>query len=365
MIYFLFKYLETRGFPWLFRYIPTRTASSLALSLLTSLLMGRPLSNLLYRKGIRSKERSYFNMSTISKNGTPTMGGLLLIINGAGGALLWCDLTNPYVLYLLAVGLCFGSMGAFDDWKKVKGVSSDSGLSTKGKYFLQCLIFFGIVGLIIIRPDASPLPPGMITKVYVPFLKEPLMDLGLAYIPVALVFFLIAANSVNLTDGMDGLVTVPTITVTSVLALFAYILGNKVQAGHLLYPFMDRVAEVTVFCGAQIGTLLGFLWFNSFPAEVFMGDTGSLYLGGILSLMSLMLKKEFILVLAGGVFMAEAFTSQVQKLFFLPRGRRLFTMAPLHHVFQNQEMSEAKIVIRFWIVSVLLAVLSVLTIKVR
>jgi len=389
VLYFLCRYLERLGLPRVFRYITTRGALSFIFSLGISLGLGRPLINTLYRHGYRSNERSY-QLSASGKQGTPMMGGLLIMIACVGVTLLWCDLSNPYVLPIIAVGLVLAALGAADDIQKVKGKKadkepspprgtlwcllsqlqgssndkSDKGLSRLVKYTVQGLLGLAL-GILVWHPSLSPLPEEVRTKIYVPFYKYDVVDIGWLYVPAIAVWIVGASNAVNLTDGMDGLAIVPTITVSVVMAVFAYITGNQVWSKHLLYTFLPRVAEITVLCLSLVGAGMGFLWFNTFPAEVFMGDTGSMFLGGILGTAALFLKQEMIFLFAGSLFIVEGVSSLVQEKFGLRKGKRIFYRAPLHDTYKHQGMAESKVTVRYWIISILVAAIALATIKVR
>ena len=365
MFYWLAGIIEEAGGPALFRFITARSIFAVLTAFLVTLAIGRPVINMLYRRGYRSKERSYGDINTASKTGTPVMGGILLIMSGIGSAALWCDLQNPFVLSLLAASLWFSAMGGLDDLLKVKRGDSDKGLSRPAKYLGQ--ITFGIaLGVLVVYPPYSPLPPDLTTQVHVPFYKYPLMDFGWLYVAFIILMIVYSANAVNFADGMDGLAIVPSFFVLVVLGVFGYVMGNIKLSGYLFYPYIPGAGEVAVFCSALGGAAIGFLWFNAHPAEVFMGDTGSLMLGGTMGTAAVLLKQEVLFVLAGGVFALEILSTAVQEWLGLGLlGRRILARAPLHHTFSHRGMAESKVVVRFWIVSAILAALAIATLKIR
>jgi len=365
VFYWLGELIQEAGGPALFRYLTARSVFAVITAFLLTLLVGRPVINALYRRGYRSAERSYGDINTASKAGTPVMGGILLLLSGLGSAALWCDLGNPFVLALLAASLWFAAMGAMDDLLKVRRGDSDKGLSRAAKYFGQ--IAFGLaLGLLVVNASTSPLPAQVASQLHVPFYKHALLDLGWLYVAFIVVMIVYSANAVNFADGMDGLAIVPSFFVLVVLGVFGYVLGNVKLTEYLFYPYLPGAGEVAVFCAALGGAALGFLWFNAHPAEVFMGDTGSLLLGGAMGTAAVLLKQEVLFVLAGGVFAAEILSTAIQEWIGLGLlKRRIFARAPIHHTFQHRGMAETKVVVRFWIVSALLAALAVATLKIR
>lgn len=366
MLYELAQYLESHGFSVLFSFITTRAAIAFIMAFLLTLLIGRPIIHLLFKRGFRNIERTYGVISTESKNGTPTMGGIMMLLAGLGTAALWCDMTNPFVLFLFFAALYFAAMGAIDDYAKVKGGDADKGLSRKAKYLLQ-ILFGTALGLFMSLKAITPLPVEIATELYLPFIKAPLFDLGYLYIPFAIIMIVYSANAVNFADGLDGLTIVPSFFLIIVLAIFSYVLGNVNFSEYLLYTHLPGVGEMTIFFAALGGAAVGFLWFNAHPAEIFMGDTGSLFLGGVLGTAAVLLKQEFLFLMAGGFFVLEIVSSGIQTYLGLSGkvGRRIFTRAPIHHVYQNRGIAESKIVTRFWIVSALLAVFAIMTMKIR
>ena len=359
MFYHLSEALAESGGTKLFSYTTMRAFLAFSTAFILGLIAGRPIINMLYRKGMRSKERSYGDINTQSKSGTPIMGGLIILVAGMGSTLLWCDLTSLHVWITLLCGLWFALVGGYDDYHKVKGGSADAGLSRVGKYLCQ----FGmgaVIGWVLIHESTTPFPSELKGYLYFPLLKDPIFDLGYMYIPFAALVVSFITNAVNFTDGLDGLVTVPSMFVFIVFAVFAYIMSNVNFSTVLLYPYLQGTEELVVLCSAMIGGCLGFLWFNAHPAEVFMGDMGSLMIGGVISSVALLLKQEALFVLVGAVFVAELFSTLVQERLGLAKGKRIFYRAPLHHTFQHQGMSETKIVVRLWIVSAVCAAIALL-----
>ncbi|MCB9638814.1 MAG: phospho-N-acetylmuramoyl-pentapeptide-transferase [Myxococcales bacterium] len=459
MLYHLSEYLvqafEAAGPLRLVRYISFRTIVAMLTSFLITLLIGRTVINFLYRRKIRDVVRDYSVMSVESKKGTPTMGGILMILAILASIALWGNFRSPFLYYLLFAMFWFAAVGGIDDYFKIRNQNSDAGLSRKAKYLSQIsygLIFgffflysgttplphptkqsgcrvktwkskecdkpcktnadcatntCGVTGAVCMQgrcaPPAAcsadaqskacrsdeaciascgsgaycpkhweyPVPGNKVlvfrpSQLYIPFYKFPLMDLSWLYIFVIVFMIVYAANAVNFADGLDGLATGPTLFSYLVFGIYAYFLGNMLTARYLWYPFLPGAGETAVFCGAVVGALVGFLWFNTYPAEIFMGDTGSITLGGILGTVMVLLKQEFLFFLLGGVFLAELLSVAVQDwLGIQVLGRRIFYRAPIHHTFQHRGLSEPKIVVRFWIVSAMLALLSLAALKIR
>ncbi|MFC1477745.1 phospho-N-acetylmuramoyl-pentapeptide-transferase [candidate division KSB1 bacterium] len=366
--YFLSDF-EFLSFLRLFNYISFRASFAFLTAFLISLVFGRKIITRLYRQGLRETAREVTDIVIKDKRGTPTMGGTLIILSITVSILIWGNLTSIFVLWSLAALIYFGIIGFIDDRSKVKAQSSETGLSRSRKLFMQGL--FGLVLSLCIYSDTfSPFPPDIITNLYIPFVKAPIIDLSWFYIPFAIFVILSISNAVNFADGLDGLAIVPSCTAVGVYGIFAYIIGNKNYAEYLLFDYMEGYAnstgEITVIAAAVIGAGLGFLWFNAYPAQVFMGDTGSQALGGLIATIALLLKQEFLFLIAGGIFLAEAVSVLMQDRIGIARiGRRLFFRAPLHHSFQYRGIPESTVVVRFWIISVLLALMSILSIKIR
>jgi phospho-N-acetylmuramoyl-pentapeptide-transferase len=295
----------------------------------------------------------------IKKVGTPTMGGLLILIGMLFGTLLWADLTNPYIWVLLMVATSFGLLGAFDDYLKIKHNNS-RGISSLLKITFQ--IILSLIAIILLLKFADN---GNIRNLYFPFFKNFTLNLGLFFIPFSLFIIVGSSNAVNLTDGLDGLATVPVILVALSFTLICYVVGNTVFSEYLKIAYIVDVGEASIFCGSIVGSCLGFLWYNAPPAKIFMGDTGSLSLGGSLGAISIIAKHEIVLGIIGGLFVLETASVIIQVLSFKLTGKRVFMMAPLHHHFEKKGWAESTIVIRFWIISIILALIGLATLKLR
>ena len=340
-----------------FRYITFRSVWALLTALLLSIFIGPAFIRWLRR--LRFGQQIHEDVATHrSKAGTPTMGGLLIAFSLTVSALLWADLRNRYLWIALLAFWGFGLVGFWDDYLKISR-GNTKGLSPRMKLAGQALAAAVSVLLLFNEPAFS-------SKLAVPFLKDVNPDLGWFYVPFAVVVMVGAANGVNLTDGLDGLAIGPTIVAGGVLAVFMYVCGHALIASYLLLPLLPGVGEATVLCGALIGAGLGFLWFNAYPAQVFMGDVGSLSLGGLLGFLAVLCKQELLLVLAGGLFVAETLSVIVQVGYFRwTGGKRFFRMAPLHHHFELKGIPESKIIIRFWITSALFGLMALSVLKLR
>jgi len=295
----------------------------------------------------------------IKKIGTPTMGGVLILIGLFSGILLWGDLYNSYIWFLLFIVTSFGLLGAYDDYQKIK-LKNSSGISFKFKIISQILI--AVIGIFMISHFSQN---EELTNLYFPFFKNLIINLGWFFIPFSVFIIVGSSNAVNLTDGLDGLATVPVILVAGCFAFISYVTGNIVFSEYLQIPYIQGMGEVSVFCGSIIGACLGFLWFNAPPAKIFMGDTGSLALGGSLGAVGIITKHEIVLAITGGLFVLEAVSVIAQVLSFKLTGKRIFRMAPIHHHFEKKGWAESTIVIRFWIVSIILAMIGLATLKLR
>ena len=340
-----------------FRYITFRSVWALLTALLISILVGpyfiRWLQRLKFGQFIHEDVAAHRE-----KAGTPTVGGLLIAFSLLVSVLLWGNLSSPYVWLCLLVFTGFGAIGLADDWVKIRR-KSNKGISAKQKLFWQFL-FGGLVMLILLQL------PAYSTELSVPFLKQLSPDLGWFYIPFAVTVMVGCSNGVNLTDGLDGLAIGPTIIAGLCFAIFIYAAGNVAIANYLQVASVPGVGEAAVFCGAFIGAGLGFLWFNAHPAQVFMGDVGSLSLGGTLGFLAVLCKQELVLMVAGGLFVVESLSVILQIGFFrMSGGRRIFRMAPLHHHFELKGMPESKIIIRFWIMAIILGLVSLSVLKLR
>ncbi len=344
----------------LFRYLTFRTGGALITAFLIVLFFGPSFIRWLKRKqGEGQPIRVDGPQTHLSKKGTPTMGGLLIVLAGVVSTLLWADPANPYIWVLLFVFLGFGAVGFADDYlkltrKNTAGVSGKKRLGVEfGISLLACII------MICLERGS------MATTLTIPFFKNILIDIGWFYVPFVLVVMVGTANAVNLTDGLDGLVSIPVIMATLVFVIIAYVAGRADYASYLQIYHVKQAAELTVFGGALIGGTLGFLWYNAHPAQVFMGDTGSLALGGALGALAVATKHELVLAIAGGVFVMEALSDIIQVGSYKLTGKRVFLMAPIHHHFEKKGWSETTVVVRFWIVSILLALFALATLKLR
>lgn len=345
----------------LFRYLTFRTGGAIMTALVVSFILGpRLISWLKSRQGDGQPIRLDGPASHLAtKTGTPTMGGLLILIAITVSTLLWADLSNRLVWIVLLVTIGFGLIGFADDYLKLTKRDSQ-GLPGKLKLLAQL-----IISLTAASAVAVLMPAELATNLAVPFFKDLLVPLGLLFWPFAVLVLVGASNAVNLTDGLDGLAIVPVMIAAACFALIAYLVGNTVFAGYLQIHHVPGTGELTVFCGTIVGAGLGFLWFNAPPAMVFMGDTGSLSMGGALGAVSVITKHELVLAIIGGLFVLETVSVIVQVASFKLTGKRVFRMAPLHHHFEQKGWAESTIVIRFWIIAVILALIGLSTLKLR
>jgi len=295
----------------------------------------------------------------VKKVGTPTMGGVLILVGILFGTLLWADLTNVYIWVLLMVVTSFGMLGAVDDYLKIKRNNS-RGISSWMKIIFQILLSVIAVLLLMKFGDSEHLK-----NLHFPFFKNLTLHLGLFFIPFAIFIIVGSSNAVNLTDGLDGLATVPVMLVALSFTLICYVVGNTVFSEYLQISYIPNVGEASIFCGSIVGSCLGFLWYNAPPAKIFMGDTGSLSLGGSLGAVSIIAKHEIVLGIIGGLFVLETVSVIIQVISFKLTGKRVFMMAPLHHHFEKKGWAESTIVIRFWIISIILALIGLATLKLR
>ncbi len=366
MLYLLRHFEDSFGPFRLFGYWSFRSMGAVVTALAVSLLLGPLVIRLLRRWGARDQGRAFGGLNVASKEGTPTMGGVLLLASLFISCLLWCDLANQQVRIVLAAALYFGGIGAFDDILKIRHQSNERGLARHWKYAAQ-IAFGGLVGVLFLTAPSSPYGHEVAHTLVVPLWSKGIY-LGWAYLLFVVGFMVLASNSVNLTDGLDGLAIVPAMLVAGVLAVFAFIVGNPDPAvpAKLLFRPLPGCDELVVFCAAFLGAGAGFLWFNCHPASVFMGDTGSLALGGILGTLALLVKQELVFFIAGGIFVVEAGSSFIQDYIGLKLlGRRIFFRAPYHHSLMHQGYSETKVTVRFWILSAIFAVMALATLKVR
>lgn len=340
------------------KYITFRTFVALFTSLGIAFALGKPWIQYMQRKQFWQVLWAYVpETHHQSKTKTPTMGGLLIWFSILISTLLWARWDNPFVWLVLGIGISLAAIGFLDDYFKI--VRKDAhGLRARYKFPLQILIC-GLFSLILY--DAL----GFDTDLSVPFFKEVMFDLGWWYIPFAIFVVAGTSNAVNLTDGLDGLVTGPAVIAFLTYGIFAYVAGNIKIAAYLQIPYIPQVGELSIVCGAIVGALIGFLWFNSHPAQIFMGDIGALSIGGMLGLIALLTKNELLLVVIGGVFVLETLSVITQVISFKLTGKRIFRMAPLHHHFELKGWPESKVIVRFWIISIILALASLSTLKLR
>ncbi len=356
MLYIIAEQLGFPGVLNLLRYLSFRTGGAVATALIIGLIIGpKFIGWLRVRQGKGQPIRDDGPQSHLAKVGTPTMGGLMILTSISVAMALWMDLTNDYVWACLFVMAGFGLVGYMDDYDKVKK-RSHKGVS--GRVRLMFEFFIAGLAVFMISREAG-------TDLYLPLVKGPVMDLGWFYIPFAATVIVAFGNAVNLTDGLDGLATMPVIIACIAFMLIAYLVGNVKYADYLGIPYVKGAGDLTVLCGAIVGAGLAFLWFNAPPAAVFMGDTGSLALGGVLGTISVTARHEFVLAIIGGLFVVEALSVIIQVFWFKRTGRRVFKMAPIHHHFEQIGWSEPTVVIRFWIVAFVLALAGLSTLKLR
>ncbi|NIJ40998.1 phospho-N-acetylmuramoyl-pentapeptide-transferase [Parvibaculum indicum] len=344
-----------------FRYITFRTGGATVTALLISFLFGPAIIRLLKSRQRRGQPIREDGPQThiVQKQGTPTMGGFLILVGLIPAVLLWADLSNQYVWVVLLVTLGFGAVGFADDYLKVSKISPD-GVPGRVKLFFEFVIALGAMWWLVRLGD-----PTMSTAVAIPFFKSVLVQVGAFFFLFGCLVIVGASNAVNLTDGLDGLAIVPVMIAAASLGLIVYLVGNAVFADYLQIHFVQGTGELAIICGALIGAGLGFLWYNAPPAMVFMGDTGSLALGAALGAISIAAKHELVLAIIGGLFVLEAVSVIVQVASFKLTGKRVFRMAPLHHHFEQKGWAEPTVVIRFWIISVVLAMAGLATLKLR
>jgi phospho-N-acetylmuramoyl-pentapeptide-transferase len=361
MLLWLSEYLTTfySGFN-VFQYLTLRAILGTITALFISLIVGPRLIDSLKLLKVDQAIRDDGPQTHLTKVGTPTMGGALILISIAFSTLLWGDLSNRFVWVVLIVTLLFGVIGWIDDYKKV-ALRDPKGLSAKAKYFWQSVFGFG-AAIFLLYYSQSPNE----SQLLIPFVKNGIIQLS-PWIFVLLTYFVIvgSSNAVNLTDGLDGLAIVPTVLVAGALALFAYTTGHIKFANYLGIPYIAGVGEVMIFCGAIVGAGLGFLWFNTYPAQVFMGDVGALALGAALGIIAVVVRQELVLLIMGGVFVMETISVMLQVASFKLTGRRIFRMAPLHHHFELKGWPEPRVIVRFWIITIMLVLIGLASLKIR
>jgi len=374
LFYYLAKYLETiANIPGvgLFRYTTFRAACAALLALLIGLWGGPKIIAYLKRRQIGEQGKKEAPKNHLSKAGTPTMGGVIVLLSLTVPVLLFCDIKNALVILAISVTLFLGGVGFLDDYLKVVK-KLPKGLI--GRYKIVGQVFIGLVlgGTIYFFPELfSQGYSGINTKTTIPFFKAALFDFGWLYIPMVIFVLTATSNAVNLTDGLDGLAIGTVSIVALAIALITFVSGNTILAKYLNIPFISGADELTIFCAGLFGACLGFMWYNAYPAQVFMGDTGSLALGGAIGAIMILVKKEYMIPILGGVFFAESLSVILQVAYFkytkkrFGEGRRIFKMSPLHHHFELSGWAEAKIVTRFIIVASILAIIALVTLKIR
>jgi phospho-N-acetylmuramoyl-pentapeptide-transferase len=360
MLLYVTKYLAQTftGFN-VFSYLTLRAILAALTALLISLLVGPWMIRKLTDRQVGQRVRDDGPKSHLPKAGTPTMGGALILVAIGVSTLLWSDLANRFVWITLGVTLAFGLIGFWDDYLKLV-VGNSRGLIARYKYFWQSVAGIGCAVALYVTAR-TPVE----TTLLLPFFKNFMLPLGLLYIPIVYLVVVGASNAVNLTDGLDGLAIMPTVMVGGALGIFAYVTGNVVFSSYLGIPYVAGAGELLVFCASLVGAGLGFLWFNTYPAQVFMGDIGALALGAALGVVAVIVRQEIVLFVMGGVFVMETVSVMLQVASFKLTGKRIFRMAPIHHHFELKGWAEPKVIVRFWIITVVLVLVGLATLKVR
>ena len=360
MLLWLTDYLSdfVRAFS-VFQYLTLRSMVSAMTALFLSLIIGPIFIEKLSRQQIGQRVRLDGPESHFAKDGTPTMGGGLIIVVITIATLFWGDLSNRYIWLVLSVTCAFGLIGWLDDYLKIRRQNSD-GLSARWKIFWQTIVAVAASSYLFTTADMA-----IQTDLIVPFFKEVAFPLGIGFIVFSSLMLVGMSNAVNLTDGLDGLAILPTVMVGGGLGLIAYLVGNSEYATYLQIPYIPGTGELSVFCGALIGAGLGFLWFNTYPAQVFMGDVGSLALGAALAIVAIVTRHEIVLLIMGGLFVLETASVIVQVISYRVTGRRVFRMAPIHHHFELKGWAEPKVIVRFWIITVVLVTIGISSLKLR
>lgn len=374
MLYYLAKYLEATFNPpgaGLFDFVTFRAAAAAITALCISLFIGRKIIAALKRNQIGEPGKKEAPKRHLAKAGTPTMGGLIVLLALIVPTLLFCDISSAYVILVVLVTLWLGVVGFIDDYLKVVK-KMKKGLIARYKIIGQLGIGLILGGIIYFFPDWFPGSYDVLnTSTTIPFIKDTLFDFGIYYIPITIFVLTAISNAVNLTDGLDGLAIGTVSIVALALVLITYVAGNTVASEYLNIPYLKGAEELSIFCAALVGAGLGFLWYNGYPAQVFMGDTGSLALGGAIGAVMILVKKEYMIPVLGGVFFAESLSVTIQVLYFkytrkkYGEGKRVFLRAPLHHHFEEKGWPETKVVTRFYIVAILLAICGLVTLKIR
>jgi phospho-N-acetylmuramoyl-pentapeptide-transferase len=342
-----------------FQYLTLRAILGVLTALVIALVVGPGMIRRLSRYRIGQTVRDDGPQTHLSKAGTPTMGGALILVAIATATLLWADLDNRMVWVTLSVTLLFGAVGWLDDYIKLVA-RNPRGLPARYKYLGQSLIGFACAVFLFATAETAAE-----TQLIVPVFKNVAVDLGLWFVPLAYLVIVGSSNAVNLTDGLDGLAIMPTVMVAGALAVFAYVTGHAHFAQYLGFPYIAGTGELVVLCGAIVGAGLGFLWFNTYPAQVFMGDIGALALGAALGVIAVLVRQELVLLVMGGIFVMETVSVILQVVSFKLTGRRIFRMAPLHHHFELKGWPEPRVIVRFWIVTVVLVLVGLATLKIR
>ncbi len=342
-----------------FRYITLRTILGVLTALTIALIVGPFMIRRLNYYQIGQSVRDDGPKTHLAKAGTPTMGGLLILVSIALSTLMWVDLSNRFVWVALVVTLAFGLIGLIDDYRKIVH-KNPKGLLPRYKYLWQSIAGLAAACFLYFTA-ASPTE----TRLILPFVKEVVLDLHWSFIILTYFVIVGTSNAVNLTDGLDGLAILPAVMVAGALAIFAYVAGNVKFSGYLGLPYVAGVGELSIFCGAMVGAGLGFLWFNTYPAQVFMGDIGALALGAALGVIAVMVRQELALLIMGGVFVMETVSVILQVASYKLTGRRIFSMAPLHHHFELKGWPEPRVIVRFWIITVILVLIGLSSLKIR
>lgn len=360
MLVWLAAYFESFFSPFsVVQYLTLRGILGVMTALAISLLLGPWFIRKLNQKQIGQSVRNDGPQSHLSKSGTPTMGGALILFAIVFSVLLWADLSNRFVWAVLFITIIYGLIGWVDDYRKVIAKNS-RGLPAKWKYLWQSLAGFAVAVFLYVYAE-SPVE----TQLYVPFFKNIVIDLDWFYLIVVYLVVVGSSNAVNLTDGLDGLAIMPTVMIGAALGIIAYLVGHANFAGYLHIPYVAGTGELVVFCGALAGAGLGFLWFNTYPAQVFMGDVGALALGGALGVIAVVVRHEIVFFIMSGIFVMETVSVILQVASFKLTGRRIFRMAPLHHHFELKGWPEPRVIVRFWIITVMLVLLGLATLKLR
>ena len=360
MLYWLALHFSNRvHFFHVFQYLTLRSIVGALTALFISLFFSPPLIKHLRKMQIGQQVRADGPESHLKKAGTPTMGGVLVIVSIALSTLLWSDLSNRYVWVALFVMIGYGFIGWIDDYRKVIKKNS-AGLSARWKFLLQSVFAIAVVAYLYFAATSSAQ-----TVLLLPFLKDWHFQLGLGFIFFGYFVIVGSSNAVNLTDGLDGLALMPTVLIAMALAIFSYLTGNVIFSNYLLIQYIPGAGEMAVFCSAIVGSGLGFLWYNTYPAQVFMGDVGALSLGATLGVVAIIVRQELVLLIMGGVFVLETISVILQVASYKITGRRIFKMAPLHHHFELKGWAEPKVIVRFWIITVILVLMGLATLKLR